>query len=110
MFRVRIAILDSDEEVIQNHFRAVFERMSKLVHLTELDICAVYGYRQGLDPRLESGQGHLSVLKKLTLLHFRNTDQKMSAEDVAWMRSTWKRLDFVFGQCNEHGQFGQQPK
>lgn len=111
-FKVHVTITFSkDEATIRAQSHAIFERLSKLVYLTEIDLCGPYYpnfLNQSLDLSLESGLGQLSTLKRLTRLGFLHTLQNMTAEDVAWMKREWKLLETVQGRCNEHGSFEEQ--
>ncbi|KAF9382927.1 hypothetical protein CPB97_006865 [Podila verticillata] len=99
---------------VSTESRAVFERLAELEYLTELSIGPPTrwssGLVQGLDLTLASGLGQLSTLTRLTKLEFSQAKQNMSSEDVAWMKTHWKRLESVLGICNSHGGFRQQPK
>ncbi|KAF9393817.1 hypothetical protein CPC16_001069 [Podila verticillata] len=108
-----ITIDSDDQEVISLQSRSVFERLSKLTHLTQLTIHGPYVIgnedEQGLDLRLESGLDKLAAIKGLKYLDFDHTVQNMSGADVAWMAENWKDLGDVFGTCNSEGEFYEQP-
>lgn len=108
-----ITIDSDDQETIGLQSRSVFERLSKLTHLTQLTIHGplVIGKEdeQGLDLRLESGLDKLAAIKGLQYLDFDHTVQNMSDADVAWMVKNWKYLGDVFGTCNNEGEFYEQP-
>lgn len=110
-FKLYIIVSNSH---ISTESRAVFERLAELEYLTELSIGPsmrwCIGFVQGLDLTLASGLGQLSTLTRLTKLEFSLAKQNMSSEDVAWMKTHWKRLESVLGICNRHGGFRQQPK
>ncbi|KAF8978579.1 hypothetical protein BGZ52_005870 [Haplosporangium bisporale] len=108
-----ITIDSDDQEAISLQSRSVFERLSKLTHLTQLTIHGPYVIgnedEQGLDLRLESGLDKLAAIKGLKYLDFDHTVQNMSGADVAWMAENWKDLGDVFGTCNSEGEFYEQP-
>ncbi|KAG0100541.1 hypothetical protein BGZ93_010864 [Podila epicladia] len=115
--KIEIVINGQSMDTIRCQSRAIFGRLSQLEKLTHLEIHEAGGltsaasrvYSQGLDLRLESGLGQLWTLKNLQYLDFGYTVQNMSAEDIAWMRKHWTRLEHVEGRCNKHGTFKQQP-
>ncbi|KAF9392461.1 hypothetical protein CPC16_003290 [Podila verticillata] len=114
VFTISIEITDTEGDAVHTQSREIFRRLSKLEHLTELRVHGLMGENeptfQGLDMRLESGLGQLSSLQHLWFLDFSDTIQNMSAEDVAWIRSTWRRIGHVFGMCNsQYGVFEGQP-
>ncbi|KAG0348395.1 hypothetical protein BG005_011553 [Podila minutissima] len=108
-----ITIDSFDQETIRLQSRSVFARLSKLTRLTQLTLHGPYEIgnddEQGLDLRLESGLDQLATIKDLTFLDFDHTFQNMSDADVAWMVENWKELVDVFGTCNSHGEFHEQP-
>ncbi|KAG0091796.1 hypothetical protein BGZ93_006713 [Podila epicladia] len=108
-----ITIDSIDQETICLQSRSVFERLSKLTRLTQLTLHGPYEIanedEQGLDLRLESGLDQLATIKDLTYLDFDHTFQNMSEADVAWMVENWKEIVDVFGTCNSHGEFHEQP-
>ncbi|KAG0025249.1 hypothetical protein BGZ82_010133 [Podila clonocystis] len=108
-----ITIDSIDQETIRIQSRSVFERLSKLTRLTQLTLHGPYEIgnddEQGLDLRLESGLDTLATITDLTYLDFDHTVQNMSDTDVAWMGENWKELVDVYGTCNSHGEFHQQP-
>ncbi|KAG0320128.1 hypothetical protein BG000_003687 [Podila horticola] len=113
VFKAEIVIKHQDQEGIRAQSRAVFERLSKLEDLTTLIIrgnSAESITRQGPDLRLESGLDQLSTLRNMRRLDFKFTKQNMSAEDVAWIKTHWRRLEQVEGRCNENGVLSCQPE
>lgn len=114
VFRINIEITNTEGDAVRTQSREIFRRFSKLVHLTELRVRGPVVEDaptfQGLDMRLESGLGQLSSLQRLWLLDFSDTIQNMSAEDVAWIKNTWKRIEHILGECNaKYGVFWGQP-
>ncbi|KAF9320096.1 hypothetical protein BG003_007267 [Podila horticola] len=115
--KIEIVIGGQSMNTVHNESRAIFERLSRLEKLEHLEIHEAGGlasiasrvYSQGLDLRLQSGLGQLSTMKDLRYLNFGYMVQNMSAEDIAWMRKHWTRLEHVEGRCNRHGTFKQQP-
>lgn len=113
VFKAEIVIKHQDQEGIRAQSRAVFERLSKLEDLTTLIIrgnSAESIARQGPDLRLESGLDQLSTLRNMRRLDFKFTKQNMSAEDVAWIKTHWRRLEQVEGRCNDNGVLSCQPE
>lgn len=115
--KIEIVIGGQSMDTIRSQSRAIFVRLSQLEKLRHLEIREAGGLTstasrvcsQGLDLRLASGLGQLWTLKNLRCLDFGYTIQNMSAEDIAWMRKHWTRLEHVEGRCNKHGTFEQQP-
>lgn len=107
VFRIEVVIEDPDTRSIQAQSNAVFERLSKLIHLTDLSILGPYFYDcvyfQSLEMRLESGLAQLSSLKMVTKLCVIFSIQNSSAEEIAWMNLHWRRLDDVAGRLNKQG-------
>lgn len=91
------------------------KRLSKLTELAVLHVSKFAAYfeglieLQGLSPRLNRGLGQLSSLKGLRELDVTDTIQHVGAEDVAWMRRNWRRLHWITGKLNEHGDYRKQP-
>lgn len=63
---------------------------------------------QGLDFTLESGMDQLASLTNLESLGFNHTVQNMSAEDVAWISNAFRKLEYVYGKCNNINRYKDQ--
>ncbi|KAF9389832.1 hypothetical protein CPB97_010562 [Podila verticillata] len=80
-------VLNSKDYSIGLQSRMVYVQLARLTQLEILNIAPDKGkVVQSLDLRLSSGLYQLSSLKKLGELHCNGTIQRMSLEDVQWMR------------------------
>lgn len=90
----------------------VFEQLSKLVQLEELDLgddplCSLEDSRRmelrsrgGLQLHLDSGLGRLAGLKNLFSVGFRGTAQNLRVEEIGWMLKNWPELEEVSGSLS----------
>ncbi|KAG0033980.1 hypothetical protein BGZ81_006648 [Podila clonocystis] len=109
-FSVGIHFDESEQSPVHTQSRAIFKQLSRLKRLKILIISRLNSQSfQGLDLSLNSGLDQLATLENLQKLDFRGSIQNMSAEDIAWMGDTWKRLRIVEGKCNKLGRYGDQP-
>ncbi|KAG0040695.1 hypothetical protein BGZ82_011233 [Podila clonocystis] len=109
-FSVGIHIDKSEQGPVRAQSRAIFKQLSLLKRLKILIISRLNVQSfQGLDLSLNSGLDQLATLENLQKLDFRGSIQNMSAEDIAWMGDTWKRLRTVEGNCNKLGGYRDQP-
>ncbi|KAG0297823.1 hypothetical protein BGZ97_004219 [Linnemannia gamsii] len=90
----------------------VFEQLSKLVQLEELDLGddplrdldgnlrKELRYQGGLQLRLDSGLDRLAGLKNLYAVEFRGTVQTIRVEEIEWMLESWPQLEEVSGELS----------
>ncbi|KAF9309081.1 hypothetical protein BG003_010227 [Podila horticola] len=90
---------------MEHNERAMYGALGKLIKLRTLDISLVLGYhvavsngRHPLDLQLSSGLDALSELNELRVIDCSETNQVMSAEDIAWMGEHWPNLARVRGE------------
>ncbi|KAG9068327.1 hypothetical protein KI688_010593 [Linnemannia hyalina] len=96
--------------------KLVFEQLSKLVKLEELDIGddSLYdlnddlvrdlGSRGALQLRLDSGLDCLAGMKSLYAVEFRGTVQTMRVQEIEWMLENWPELREVSGKLSKNSQ------
>jgi len=86
----------------------VFEQLSRLTRLEELDIGGGrlldrpggFVFQELSDLRLENGLDKLSTLRLLRVLDFKKARQKMEEQEIEWMIEHWKSLDEIHGGLN----------
>ncbi|KAG0086521.1 hypothetical protein BGZ93_011456 [Podila epicladia] len=90
---------------MQHNERVMFGALGRLIKLRTLDISLIFGYnvavsngRHPLDLQLSSGLDALAELNELRVLDCRETNQVMSAEDIAWIGKHWPKLARVRGE------------
>ncbi|KAG0200682.1 hypothetical protein BGX28_006313 [Mortierella sp. GBA30] len=87
--------------------QAVFDRISKLTNLREINLCPSYYARQvigkgrSLDFRLVAGLGQLKSLSRLRFLGLERTIQDLDCDNVFWMMRHWKALRVVRGKLSQ---------
>ncbi|KAK3819574.1 MAG: hypothetical protein J3Q66DRAFT_159967, partial [Benniella sp.] len=104
------------EQCLQLH-QLIFERLSTLIQLKKLRMCAPsFGdvVENVLEFRLEYGLGQLASLQELSTVIFtgsinsRNYEPQLGIEEVVWMAGNWKKLRKIGGCLNTDGQMESQ--
>ncbi|KAG0319984.1 hypothetical protein BGZ99_004806 [Dissophora globulifera] len=79
----------------------VFERLSELTKLEDLDVSSEAFGEGTLDFRLGLGLGRLATLTQLRTFVFFGTEQRMRLAEVEWMIKHWKKLKKVMGLLSD---------